>query len=223
MVRMNEVELTENEHNYAYTITVNHENQRLDNLEQTDPESIRRLLVSALDRFAKVGYHAATTREISLGAGMSPAALYVHFESKEVILFRLSRLGHESVLRVMEESAGTNSGPGDWVASVVHALTIWHCFHIALGRVAQYELEALTDEHRAVISEHRRAIQRLMERGVQQGVDCGDFDAASVRDVSRAILALTVDVVRWYQPDRGLAPETLAENYAELALRMLHS
>ncbi len=223
MTRVNEVELTENEHSYASTFRVNYVNKRLDVLEQTEPESVRRLLVSALDRFAKVGYHAATTREISLGAGMSPAALYVHFESKEVILFRLSRLGHESVLRVMEESASASDGPGDWVASVVHALTIWHCRHIALGRVAQYELEALTDEHRAVISAHRRAIQRMMEREVQRGVDCGNFDASSVRDVARAILALTVDVVRWYQPDRGLTPESLAENYAELALRMLHS
>ena len=223
MTKANEVELTENEHSDACPPGVTYVNTRLDILEQIEPESVRRLLVSALDKFATVGYHAATTRDISLGAGMSPAALYVHFESKEVILFQLSRLGHESVLRVMEESADTTSDPGDWVTSVVQALTIWHCLHIALGRVAQYELEALIDEHRAAISAHRRAIQRLMERGVQRGVDCGDFDASSVLNVSRAILALTVDVVRWYQPDRGLTPETLAENYAELALRMLRS
>lgn len=38
----------------------------------------RRLVLSAVDSFARRGYHATTTRDISVGAGLSPAALYVH-------------------------------------------------------------------------------------------------------------------------------------------------
>src|SRR5690606_25495504 len=42
-------------------------------------EVARRLVASAVESFARRGYHATTTRDISVGAGLSPAALYVHF------------------------------------------------------------------------------------------------------------------------------------------------
>ena len=60
------------------------------------PDSSRRLLQSALEQFAAVGYHATTTRDISTGAAMSPAALYVHYASKEEVLFHISRIAHEA-------------------------------------------------------------------------------------------------------------------------------
>jgi tetracycline repressor-like protein len=42
------------------------------------PEAARRLLISALDLFARQGLHGTTTRDIAARAGMSPAALFVH-------------------------------------------------------------------------------------------------------------------------------------------------
>ena len=192
-----------------------------DPLAEVEPEAARRLLQSALQRFAAVGYRAATTREISLGAGLSPAAMYIHYPSKEALLFQLSRLGHKSVLKAVRESAEAQRDPGDRVRLVVRALTVWHCSHISLGRVAQYELDALTEEHHAEISALRRAIQQSMEAEIERGVASGEFDVSSVHEVSRAIMALGVDVVRWYRPGRRLTPEALAGNYAELALKML--
>lgn len=198
-----------------------HTATEFDPLAKVEPDAARRLLQSALQKFAAVGYHATTTREISLGAGMSPAALYVHYPSKEAMLFQLSLLGHESVLHAMQESAKKQRNPSGRVRSVVKALTVWHCLHISLGRVAQYELDALTEEHHAVISAIRRAIQQSMEAEIELGVVTGEFDVSSAHDASRAIMALGVDVVRWYRANRRLTPESLASNYAELALRML--
>lgn len=190
-------------------------------LAKVEPEAARRLLESALQRFAAVGYRAATTREISLGAGLSPAAMYIHYPSKETMLFQLSRLGHRSVLHVIRESADAQRKPGDRLRSVVHALTVWHCVHISLGRVAQYEVDALTEEHHAEITALRRAIQQSMEAEIERGVASGEFAVSNLHEVSRAIMALGVDVVRWYQPGRRLTPEALASDYAELAFKML--
>jgi AcrR family transcriptional regulator len=54
-----------------------------------EPETSRLLLLSALDAFLARGFHAATTREIAERAGMSPAAVYVHWRAKHDALARV--------------------------------------------------------------------------------------------------------------------------------------
>nr|MDT0526602.1 helix-turn-helix domain-containing protein [Streptomyces sp. DSM 41633] len=58
---------------------------------EVTPEAARRLLVAAVDSFAERGYHATTTRDIAGRAGMSPAALYIHYKTKEELLHRISK------------------------------------------------------------------------------------------------------------------------------------
>ena len=65
----------------------------------------KRLLTSAVRCFAANGYHATTTRDIAAGVGLSPAALYVHFPSKELVLFEIIRAGHERALDCIKDPA----------------------------------------------------------------------------------------------------------------------
>lgn len=65
----------------------------------------RGLLTSAVRCFAANGFHATTTRDIAEGVGLSPAALYVHFPSKELVLFEIVRTGHERVLTRVQDPA----------------------------------------------------------------------------------------------------------------------
>jgi len=72
---------------------------------EVTPEAARRLLVAAVDAFAERGYHATTTRDIASRAGMSPAALYIHYRTKEELLHRISRIGHDRALALLEAAA----------------------------------------------------------------------------------------------------------------------
>ena len=72
-------------------------------------------MLSGLRSFAEHGFHATTTRDIAGGAGMSPAALYVHFPSKAALLFEISRSGHESALNLVTAAIERGADP---VASV---------------------------------------------------------------------------------------------------------
>jgi len=67
----------------------------------------RSLLSSAVDCFAKQGFQATTTRDIGTGSGLSAAALYVHFPSKEDALFAIMRVGHR------RDSSDYSANPGD--------------------------------------------------------------------------------------------------------------
>src|SRR3954452_3449348 len=95
-----------------------------------EAESSRRLLLSALTAFARHGFQAATTREIAEGAGMSPAAVYVHYRAKSDLLHEISRIGHQSVLDEVERAVGdAPPDPEQRVRAFVAAFAKWHADH----------------------------------------------------------------------------------------------
>ena len=53
-------------------------------------ETRRRILKAASDRFAKVGFEAATTREIAAAAGIAAGTLFNYFPSKEAIVMAMA-------------------------------------------------------------------------------------------------------------------------------------
>src|SRR5882724_7346331 len=114
------------------------------------PAMGRSLLSSAVDCFAKQGFQATTTRDIGTGAGLSAAALYVHFLSKEDALFAIMRMGHQSALDALGPAAprnGTDRDPVAALSDLVRGLVSRAARYPTIARVCQYELSALTPEH----------------------------------------------------------------------------
>ena len=182
----------------------------------------RRLLTSAVRCFAANGYHATTTRDIAGGVGLSPAALYVHFPSKELVLFEIMRAGHERALDCIKDPAiEAADGPADRLAAMVCRYTAWHARHHVAARVCQYELAGLTPEHYDEIVQVRHQTNDVFRAAVGRGADEGAFAAGDVNRLVRCMLSLSIDLVRWYRLDGPDSPEQLGDFYAELALRMV--
>lgn len=185
-------------------------------------EVARKLLSSAVRCFARNGFHATTTRDLTSGVGLSPGALYVHFASKEDVLFAVVRVGHERALAELG-AAPRQDGAADEVADLVRRYVAWHARHHTVARICQYELSGLEPEHFEQVRGLRERTNQIFRSAVGRGVDAGLFDVADVDRAARAIISLAVDLVRWYRLDGPDSPETLAQEYAELALRMLTS
>ena len=183
-------------------------------------EVARRLVASAVESFARRGYHATTTRDISVGAGLSPAALYVHFPSKEAVLFEAGRNGHLHVLEEVESAASSSTDPIERIRAIVDRFVRIHAVHHTTCRVAQYELHALSEEHYREIAEIRRRTDAVVREVISSGVDGGAFRVGDVPTAALAILSLGIDVARWYRPGR-VDVDDLARNYVDLALSML--
>jgi AcrR family transcriptional regulator len=182
----------------------------------------RALLTSAVLCFAGKGFHATTTRDITAAVGLSPGALYVHFSSKEEVLFTIARTGHERALEALQ----AQSDDGDsrrHVRRLVAGLVTWHARHHTVARVCQYELAALGPEHFGDVLDLRRRFSAVLRSAVERGEREGVFDVPDVNRAVRAIMSLGIDLVRWYRLDGADPPEVLGEFYADLALRMLGS
>lgn len=188
-----------------------------------EPPVARRLMVAAVEAFAARGYHATSTRDIAGRAGLSPAGVYVHFRSKEDLLYRISLLGHRQSLQVIRAAAGSTDDPVAKLRAVVADFTAWHArFHTA-ARVVQYELDALTEEHRAEIAVLRRQVDGVVRETLEYGIACGALAVPDVRGGALALLSLAIDVARWYRPSGQRLPEDIGRLYADLAVRMFRA
>ncbi|MGW7517488.1 TetR family transcriptional regulator [Streptomyces sp. NPDC054796] len=195
------------------------------------PDAARRLLLGAVEAFAERGFHATTTRDIAGRAGMSPAALYIHYKTKEELLYQISRVGHERSVRILTEAARTDGEGGDSAGDgedapvrlvrAVRSFVRWHAEHHTTARVVQYELSALNEEHYAEIVGLRRRSEELLRGILEDGEASGEFAIADIRGTTLAVMSLCIDVARWFSPQGRRTPEEIGALYADLVLRMV--
>jgi AcrR family transcriptional regulator len=179
-----------------------------------------RLTNAAIEAFAEKGFAGTTTRDIASRAGMSPAAVYVHHDSKESLLFTVSLNGHRSALDVITAAAGSSADPIQRLRTMVYDFSLWHADNSRVGRIVQYEYHALTAEHRAEVATFRRSIERTMQDALADGVDQGVLDVDDVPGTAFSVLSLGVDLVRWFEPGGSRSGHELASLHADLAVRM---
>jgi AcrR family transcriptional regulator len=182
----------------------------------------RGLLTSAVRCFAANGFHATTTRDIATGVGLSPSALYVHFPTKELVLYAISRIGHERALAYVQIPETEHVvGTAEQLRVMIGRHVAWHARHHVAARVCQYELYGLSPEHYDEIRELRHQHAEIVRDAVARGVADGTFLPVDVNRVVRAMLSLGIDLVRWYRLDGPDSPEQIGEFYADLALKMV--
>ncbi|MDI3407251.1 TetR/AcrR family transcriptional regulator, partial [Streptomyces cavernicola] len=188
---------------------------------EVTPDAARRLLIAAVEAFAERGYHATTTRDIAGRAGMSPAALYIHYKTKEELLHKISTIGHTKALDILESAADGPGSAAERLAEAVRSFVVWHAGHHTTARVVQYELDALAEDHRAEVVLLRRRCDAAVRRILSDGVDAGEFEVPDVSGTTLAVLSLCIDVARWFNVDGRWTPNEVGEMYADLVQRMV--
>lgn len=190
---------------------------------EIEPTVVRRLLIAATQEFAVRGYHGTTTRDIAARAGLSPAGVYVHFRSKEELLYRISLVGHQHALTHIRASVAGVDEPVERLRSMVGAFSSWHARWHVPTRVIQYELGALSPAHYEEIAALRRDIDAVVRETIEYGVEKGAFVVSDVGGAALALLSLAIDIARWYRPGGSRTPESIGQLHADLAERMMRT
>lgn len=182
-----------------------------------------RIMLAAADAFAERGFHATTTRDIASRAGLSPAGVYVHFSSKEVLLFELSRRGHARARDLLLAATEASATPTEALRAIVGGFSRWHAEHYELGRIVQFEFRHLGPEHRDEVLTLRKEIDQVVAGVLRDGVATGEFEVDDVPTTALALLSMAVDVARWYAPDVRRTPEAIETAYGDLAVRLVRA
>lgn len=184
-------------------------------------DSTRKLLLAALAAFAQRGYNGTTTRHIAARAEMSAAAIYTYYRSKADLLYQISRAGHVALLHELQAVFARSATPVQRLRNLVLTHVRFHARMHTLARVANYEMQSLDAESRRAIIELRDQTEDVMREAIRLGIESGDFETPDLDLATVSLLSLGIDVSRWFVPGRRLSPEALAEQYADMALRML--
>jgi AcrR family transcriptional regulator len=195
--------------------------QTLDLWGEDTADSVRRLLDAGCHAFAVTGFHGTTTRDITNAAGMSPAALYVHFKSKEDLLYRISAAAHAMTLREMEAAFEASDLPFIRLRNLVHTLVLAHAHRNVVNRIANYEMDALAPARRVELGEVRARMAALIRLALHGGIDSGDFVVHDVAATTIAIVSLGIDISRWFHEGGRLSADELGDYYGDLVLKMV--
>ena len=183
-------------------------------------ETALRLMEAAADAFADKGFHATTTRDVASRAGLSPAGVYVHFASKEELLFSICMRGHTAARDMIVDAAAAADSPVDALAAIMTNFSRWHAEHYRVGRIVQYEFAHLTPAHREAVMGLRKEIDAQVRSVLLDGIERGVFVIDDVPHTTLALMSLCIDVARWYQPGIKRTPAEIGETNGRLGLRL---
>lgn len=181
----------------------------------------RRLIDAGIKMFAEKGFDGTTTRDIANEVGLSPASLYVHFASKEELLYVIALAGHRYVNGLVDEALAVSDDPAEQLGELVQRCVAGHLERHRVALVINNEIERLGPDHQAEIlamrAEVTARIIEVLTRGTADGVlSVDDPQAAAV-----AVSSLISDACRWYRPADIEEVAALAQQYRGLVLAMV--
>lgn len=182
-----------------------------------------RIRAAAIEAFAEHGYGGTTTRDIAARLGLSAAAMYPHYKSKEELLFVIAYEGHQKTVEWLKAADPVSESPANRLRAVVAEFARTQAAYHGRSKVVEYELTALSPDHYRVILGLRRKLTRHIREIVEAGAADGSFAFPDAEGVTLAIVSLCVDVCRWFPAGRYADPETVAKLHSELALRLVNT
>jgi AcrR family transcriptional regulator len=157
------------------------------------------MMRAAVTVMGEDGYEGASMRDIAARAGVSVAALYYHFPSKQDLLREFLDEAYDVILarldRRLAAAVPTPVGRLDEVVSTLIAARLHNGFARLAANVAFREYTRLNGPERASIETKRRHLLEVVEQILNDGVDAGAFTVTAPREAAHAIVTLCTSLV----------------------------
>jgi AcrR family transcriptional regulator len=180
----------------------------------------RKILRGATLAFADLGYHGASTREIAMRSGMSSAAVYIHFESKQELFHRIALEGHRASTGAFSQPARQAADPVTQLRLGVASFATWNAEMNLLSRSIEYEIRLHRGPEFVDVWALRRSLDDHVLEILEAGVAEGSFRLADPDWAKITILSTCIDVARWYRHDAARTPTAVGFQYADLAMTL---
>jgi AcrR family transcriptional regulator len=185
------------------------------------PETRDAIEGSAVELFARLGYHATSMRAIAAAAEVQPAAIYHWYAGKEAILVQLQDDFMERLTEKVVAASDRHRSPALRLAAAVREHVVFHGIHRREAFVTDSEIRALTEAPRRALIAKRDAYQTMFSEMIRDGIRDGSLRASDARVATYAILLQCTGVALWFDPSGPRALEQVAELHVELVLGSL--
>lgn len=185
------------------------------------PDGAARIRRAALVLFRDRGFHGTSIRELGQAVDMESASLYYHFPSKQAMLAELFHQTMDAMLDGAEQAMSGETGAEARLRAAVLFHVRFHITHQDEAFVSHSELRALVEPNRGAVIAKRDRYEALLRDLIQAGCREGVFAVDDLGVVSTALLMMCSGVSDWFGPNGRLSADAVAEQYAELALRLV--
>ncbi|MGH8530504.1 MAG: TetR/AcrR family transcriptional regulator [Nevskiales bacterium] len=157
------------------------------------------MLDAAAAQFAHHGYHGTTIRDIAVGAGMTPGAVYFHFASKHALLLEVYEEGVRRVLSRLDQIAAPEAAAWQQLEkmAIAHLQAI-----LDQSDYARVVIRVFPDDVKEV-SDELKSQRNLYEKRFRAVID--EIPRLSPRERKFARLLLLGGLnwtPSWYRPDQ---------------------
>lgn len=169
--------------------------------------------------FSEKGFENTTTRDIAGAAGISNAALYYYFDSKEDLLYRIL---HETIgtgLSKLKKIERSDKSPKEKLVSFIEIFTKYYTIHPdrmkLLGRVQG----SLTSAHNEALDDLRREYVKIMVGILEELKKEGQILDIDTTICSFAFFGMVAWTYRWYNAKGKIKIEGLVEILRQIFTR----
>ena len=177
------------------------------------------LLERAAELFAERGFSGTTLQDVADTMGLTRAALYHYFDSKEALLTTLvegitaSRLSEIKAIR-----ANRGLSPREKLAELARSMAFNVAIHAARFRLLLLSENGLPAELAARHARIRRDVLKQIVELFEDGQASDDFGDVDPHLAAFALLGMCNWIAMWFKPDQKQTAEMVADQYAEITL-----
>ena len=191
-----------------------------------DPDRRRKILEASRRLFARYGYGGASISMIAAETGLTKAALYHHFPSKEAIYRASSRAGMDQLLYEVQNAVSQAQGG---VEARLRAYMHASVEHYEKNQDSWMSGSALfwgaaSDEAREQILEVRDAYEDLLKQIIREGMSQGVFRSElEPRLSSKFLLSIINQLPKWYRSGGKYSATQIIDIYLDTYLNGVRS
>jgi AcrR family transcriptional regulator len=171
--------------------------------------------------FREKGYHGTSMQDIADEVGLLKGSLYHYIPSKEALLGRLFEGALETPLATLSEIAKRDATASERIREMVKTYALAVVSNLDAVGVFLREWRELPAKELAVVRERRRAMRRLFERVIEEGIRTGEFARGDAKLATLAILGMCNWMYEWYRPRGRKGADAIAEELARRAVASL--
>ena len=190
---------------------------------RVESPTVRRLQLAGVAAFWRDGFYASSTRDIAKRAGLSPAALYVHFGAKEDLLFSIILYVAEHLRDRLRVAGDKGGSPTELLSRLVHAYVALPARMYKASLVANREFSSLTPWQSKQIVKIRNELEAIVGNCLAAGKQSGDFSFDDLSITRMGVVSLCRSTLLWYSPRGRYTAEEIGDYYVDLVLGMVRS
>ena len=171
------------------------------------------------------GFRTTTMKDIAEECGLTPAAFYNHYPSKQDILFSIVVNSYDRLISSVNEAMKVaGNSPIDRLHAAISAMSKWLLENPYEARVSRRELQELDKTTRAQLTDRWRKFRRTLEDVILDGIANGQFRTPGRRPsdmpkvFATAIVSMVEALPEAYPESRSGARGTTDEKATELLI-----